>query len=103
MKNLEEELRSKKWRKNSYGYLVTRGLEGKDLLQHRLIMEHHLGRPLKKEENVHHKNGLKDDNRIENLELWSVGQPVGARVVDRVAWAKEFVAQYGQLEEEGKI
>ena len=48
--------------------------------QHRVVMEEMLGRPLLPEENVHHKNGDRKDNRPENLELWSTSQPPGQRV-----------------------
>ena len=67
-------------------------ISGKQIAEHRVVMEQMLGRPLREGENVHHVNGLRWDNRPENLELWSKKQPPGQRVVDKVAWAIEFLA-----------
>ena len=41
----------------------------KECYEHRIVMERHIGRKLRRDEHVHHKNHNRKDNRIQNLEL----------------------------------
>lgn len=87
---------------NGYADIV---VSGKRYPEHRKIMEDFLERKLTKGESVHHKNGLRSDNRLENLELWNSSHPSGARVADQVAWALAILAKYmkrPQIEEWAK-
>lgn len=91
-------------RVDSDGYIVIGGYrehpnsdrQGK-IREHTLVMSEFIGRALLNHEEVHHKNGNRADNRIENLELWSTHQPKGQRVQDKLVWAREIIALYEVL------
>jgi hypothetical protein len=97
---------------NVHGYVMVydpehpNALSSGNIAEHRRIMAESLGRPLLPGENVHHKNGVRADNRLVkgheyeclgtccNLELWSTSQPHGQRALDKVAWAREILRVY---------
>lgn len=75
-KHFHNKTRAIKRKKNKAGYILIHVPDYKNsyknnhhMLEHRYVMEKHLGRDLLPHEDVHHINGVKDDNRIENLEV----------------------------------
>jgi hypothetical protein len=95
-----ESIKSNGYRKDNQGYVIlwlpNHPLANKsgNVYEHRLVMSEQIGRWLAKHETVHHKNGVRNDNRPENLELWSNAQPYGQRVEDKVNHAIEILKQY---------
>lgn len=85
-----------RWLNEKKGYIVIWDPESKTghSYEHRWVMSKHLGRPLEPYESVHHKNGIKDDNRIENLELCTGRHPDGHRVEDLTVFSIEHLRKY---------
>lgn len=75
------------------GYVI-KATSGGPMRKHRFVIEQHIGRSLRKYETVHHINGDRADNRIENLELFSSSHPPGQRIRDKLKHAKEIIALY---------
>lgn len=67
---------------DALGDRVHRPTQQRWMATHRYVMQQKLGRPLGKHERVHHINGVKHDNRPENLELWKHAHPSGVRQRD---------------------
>jgi hypothetical protein len=79
---------------NKRGYMEIRFGENRGKLEHRYVYEQHYGIKLLPHQNIHHINGIKTDNRIENLELWDCSQPKGQRVEDKIDYYFKLVDEY---------
>lgn len=80
------------------GYIMERTTEG-FVFQHILVIERRLNRKLLETEHVHHINGIKDDNRPGNLELWTRPHPAGIRAKDALKWALQIVETYSPIKD----
>ena len=65
--------------------------------EHIWVMSQVLGRALRKGETVHHRNGIRADNRPENLELRTHIHPAGQSIEDMLNFCEWYVSEYGHL------
>lgn len=87
------------------GYARITTPDGRDMAEHRYVMETHIGRTLLPTETVHHKTGGfagRSNNALGNLELWSGRHPSGHRVEDIVLYCREMLAMYGDDAEKSR-
>ena len=91
--------------KHGYRILMNGKRGGYKQPEHRAVMEAHIGRPLKPHETVHHKDGDRQNNALENLELWSTRHGKGQRVSDQIEFCIDFLREYGfsVIEPETKV
>ena len=85
------------------GYIVLKHGENRGELEHRVLYEKYHGIKLTQKQNIHHKNGIKTDNRIENLELWDTSQPYGQRVEDKLNYYFNLIKIYYKIPLYSKI
>jgi HNH endonuclease len=71
--------------------------DGRRIFEHRAVMEGLLGRPLTRQEHVHHRNGQRHDNRPANLELWTSHHPNGQSINDMLAWCRWYTRTYAPI------
>lgn len=96
LRQLREDISWRIYPKSGYVYA---NYGGKRHAQHRVVMAEMIGRELLPHETPHHINGVRHDNRPENLELWVKSQPAGQRAIDLLAWAREIINTYEGLED----
>jgi hypothetical protein len=90
---------------NSNGYrviTVPKGTPGapsyRVVLEHRYVMQKWLGRPLLAQETVHHRDGNRLNNKIENLELRSGRHGQEINIIDGIEAAVAWILSYGDLD-----
>ena len=75
-------------------------LNGYHKAQHRVVMEQAIGRELLPGETVHHRNGMRDDNRLSNLQLKPSNHGQGQSIPDLLEWADEIIERYRGMSDE---